>query len=72
MDVLSDVQDIPTRLKIIKAYLQPIINDNDVMQYLQDEIDRLESEPEEEQNPENNEEDAMIEEIIWMIDNDML
>ena len=59
MDVLSDVQDIPTRLKIIKAYLQPIINDNDVMQYLQDEIDRLEDEPEEEQNPENNEEGGM-------------
>lgn len=52
MDVLSDVQDIPTRLKIIKAYLQPIINDNDVMQYLQDEIDRLENEPEAEANPE--------------------
>ena len=59
MDVLSDVQDIPTRLKIIKAYLQPIINDNDVMQYLQDEIDRLENEPKEEQNPENNEEGGM-------------
>lgn len=54
MDVLSDVQDIPTRLKIIKAYLQPIINDNDVMQYLQDEIDRLENEPEEAPNPETN------------------
>jgi len=55
MSVLEDVQDIPTRLKIIKSLLQSITTDPDIIQYIQDEIDRLENEsnPEGEESEDN-------------------
>ena len=56
MSVLEDIQDVPTRLKIIKSLITNITNDPDIIQYIQDEIDRLDSEPEEPQN--NNNENA--------------
>lgn len=56
MGVLEDVQDIPTRLKIIKSLITNITNDPEVIQYIQDEIDRLEAEPKEEENQNNNNE----------------
>lgn len=44
MDVLSDIQDIPTRLKIIKSLMKNITADQDVIRYIQEEITRLENE----------------------------
>lgn len=55
MGVLEDIQDVATRLKIIKSLITSITNDPDVIQYIQDEIDRLEAQPQEEENPENEE-----------------
>lgn len=54
MGVLEDVQDIPTRLKIIKSLITNITNDPEIIQYIQDEIDRLSNEPKEEENQNNN------------------
>ena len=55
MGVLEDIEDVPTRLKIIKSLITSITNDPEIIQYIQDEIDRLEAQPQEEENKDNNE-----------------
>ena len=55
MGVLEDIQDVPTRLKIIKSLITSITNDPEIIQYIQDEIDRLEAQPQEEENQDNGE-----------------
>lgn len=54
MDVLSDISDVPTRLKIIKTLLQSFTTSPEIIDYIQEEIDRLEEEPNPEENNEEN------------------
>lgn len=42
MDTLSDVESIPTKLKVLKSLLSNTISDSDVIELIQEEIDRLE------------------------------
>ena len=53
MDTLSDIEHVPTKLKILKNLLSDTITDPDIIEILQDEIDKLEAEeaPQEEQIP---------------------
>lgn len=53
MDTLSDVEHVPTKLKILKNLLSDTVTDPDIIEILQDEIDKLEAEevPQEEQLP---------------------
>lgn len=44
MDTLSDVESIPTKLKVLKSLLSNTISDSDVIELIQEEIDRLEEE----------------------------
>lgn len=44
MDLLSDIDNIPVRLTILKSLLSGIITDAEILQIVQDEIDRLEAE----------------------------
>lgn len=44
MDVLADVENISTKLKILKSLLSTTITDNEVIQLLQEEIEKLETE----------------------------
>lgn len=56
MQILDDVQDIPTRLKILKSLIQNVTSNVDISEYIQDEIDRLEKEGEtENSSPEKSE-----------------
>lgn len=50
MDVLGDISDVPTRLKIIKTLIQSFTTEPEILDYIQDEIDRLEQEAPEDQN----------------------
>lgn len=47
MNMLSDIEDSVTKLKILKSLLANVIDDTEIVQLLQDEIDRLESEEDE-------------------------
>jgi len=42
MDLLSDMESIPVKLEILKTLLANVISDADILQMIQDEIDRLE------------------------------
>lgn len=44
MNMLGDIEDVPTKLKIEKALLSNIISDSEVIDLIQEEIDRLENE----------------------------
>lgn len=44
MNVLGDVENVTTKLKILKSLLSNTINDSDVIQLLQEEIDNMEAE----------------------------
>ena len=46
MDLLSDIEDIPTKLGVLKSLLSGAINDPEVLTALQNEIDRLTEEQE--------------------------
>ena len=46
MNNLSDIEDVTSRLKILKSLLSNVITDNEIIDIIQDEIDRLESEGE--------------------------
>jgi len=48
MNLLSEIENPTAKLKILKSLITPAINDGDVLNIIQEEIDRLE----EEQNPE--------------------
>lgn len=50
MQILDDVQDIPTRLKILKSLIQNVTSNTDISSYIQEEIDRLEREGSEEES----------------------
>ena len=43
MDTLSDVENVPTKLKILKSLLSNTIHDSEVIQLLQNEIDDIEA-----------------------------
>lgn len=51
MDTLADIENPATKLKILKSLLSNTINDNEVIQLIQDEIDLLEAQEEESENP---------------------
>lgn len=44
MNMLSDIEDVSARLKIMKSLLANVIDDNDIIQVLQEQIDALENE----------------------------
>ncbi len=62
MDTLSDVENVATKLKILKSLLSNTINDPDVIQLLQDEIDNMESEIEEMEMPDESADDLSYDE----------
>lgn len=47
MDMLADVDDVPTKLKILKNLMSSYITDPDILKLLQEQIDKLEKEQEE-------------------------
>ena len=49
MDTLADIENITTKLKILKSLLSSTINDSEVIQLLQDEIDAMEAQLEQEE-----------------------
>lgn len=56
MDILQDIEDVPTRLKILKSLFQSFTNNTDVAEYIEDEINRLKNseEPAKDNNKNNN------------------
>ena len=50
-NMLSDVQDIPTKLGILKSLLSNVVTNNEVIKLLDKEIDRLTAEQEAQQKP---------------------
>ena len=44
MGLLEDIEDVPTKLKVLKSLLTGVVNDTEVLTALQNEIDRLEEE----------------------------
>lgn len=46
MNMLADIEDNVTKLKILKSLLANIIDDTEIIQLIEDEIERIESEPE--------------------------
>lgn len=54
MNLLSDIENPETKLKITKALLANTITDTEVIQLIQDEIDTLENSENPEENPEDN------------------
>lgn len=46
MNNLSDIEDVSSRLKILKSLLSNVITDNEIIDIIQEEIERLESEGE--------------------------
>lgn len=55
IDMLSDIDDVPTKLTITKDLLSEIINDPDVLREIQDYIDKLNSENGQEEESSNDE-----------------
>ena len=51
MNMLADIEDPITKLKILKSLLNNVINDSNVMSLIQDEIDKLEEAVEAGVNP---------------------
>ena len=52
MDMLAEIEDPVAKLKILKSLLANVIDDNDIIQVLQDQIEKLEEEtPFEEEDP---------------------
>lgn len=47
MDTLADIENVTTKLKILKSLLSTTISDSEVIQLLQDEIDSMEAQLEE-------------------------
>lgn len=55
MNQMNDIQDTGARLKILKSMLSGVIKNNDVLQYIQEEIDQLEKGELDEEPPVNDE-----------------
>lgn len=53
MNMLSDIEDTGSKLKILKVLLKNIVDDNEVIEIIQQEIDKLEQENSEEVDIEN-------------------
>lgn len=51
MDTLTDIENITTKLKILKSLLSNTINDNEIIQLIQDEIEAMEAQLTEEDTP---------------------
>ena len=58
MNMLSDIEDTSTKLKILKNLLSNVIDDVDIINIIQEQIDKLESEV----NNESSEEDIIVDE----------
>ncbi len=59
MDMLSDIEDPITKLKILKSLMSSYITDTEVITLIQDEITKLENQSENEENPpESSEEES--------------
>lgn len=70
MNLVGDIQDDSIKLKILKNLLSTVITDPEVISYVQDEIDRIESSVEDEkEEAANNDEEP--EEVNIDIDNHM-
>lgn len=68
MNTLSDIEDNAAKLRILKSLLSNVITDNDVLNVIQEVIDKEEKNSEE---PINNEEDSTNEEDVIFNDNDL-
>lgn len=60
MNLVSDVEDAATKLKILKALISNVINDDEVISLIQDEIDKLEDELQSVNNESNEPSDEPI------------
>ena len=47
MNMLADIEDVSTKLKVLKALMSDYLNNQEVVDLLQQEIDKLEAEKEE-------------------------
>lgn len=69
MDVISDVEDVSARLRILKCLLSDTLVDPDIVEVLQAEIDKLETDPTS-QPEEPTEDDSDIDNIQMDLDTD--
>lgn len=63
MDMVTDIEDPITKLKILKALISNYLTDTEVIELLQTEIEKLEAEKEAEENPPEPEEEESVEEV---------
>ena len=71
MNMLSDIEDVPTKLKILNSMLTNVISNNEVTSLIQDYIDKLEAEIEEADKPKKTEtETPIVEETPTEEDNE--
>ena len=71
MNQLTDIEDKSTKLKIYKALLSDVVNDPEVISYIQTYIDSLEIKKEETSN-EDSEENTELEESIEVTEKEIL
>lgn len=71
MNQLTDIEDKSTKLKIYKALLSDVVNDPEVISYIQTYIDSLEIKKEENSN-EDSEENTELEESIEVTEKEIL
>lgn len=62
MNLLSDVEDTPTKLRILQSMLSSVVSENDVIQTLNDYIESIELESANEESTESEDEDIDIQE----------
>lgn len=58
MDVLQDIDDKPTRLKILVSFLKSVLDDTDVLNILNEYVEKVEEEQEENPTPTNENEET--------------
>lgn len=70
MNMLSDIEDPTARLKILKKLVSTIVTDGEIIQVLQEEIDRMESENSDELESADEEENMDSDFDLGSLDND--
>jgi hypothetical protein len=63
MNTLTDLENVTTKLKILKSLLSDIVTDQEVISLLQEEIERLEQEEENMQSEDTPSEDEMTDDF---------
>ena len=63
MNLLSDIDDVASKLKILKSLLANVVTDSEIIDILQEEIDKLENDNLENDNLDNVESDDNAENI---------